>query len=65
MISTRITRLHVATFAAILIATAATVSAHVVRGLISPTGATAICIQSDVGKRRARPAEVVHRKRRR
>jgi len=41
MISTRITRLHVATFAAILIATAATVSAHVVRGLISPTGATA------------------------
>ena len=40
MISTRITRLHVATVPAILVASAA-VSAHVVRGLISPTGATA------------------------
>ena len=39
--ATRITRTHVATFAAILIASAATVSAHVVVGLISPTAATA------------------------
>lgn len=39
--ATRITRTQVAAFVAILIASAATVSAHVVRGLISPTAATA------------------------
>ena len=41
MSSMRITHTHVATFAAILIASAASLSAHVVRGLISPTAATA------------------------
>ena len=41
MFSTPVTRVRVAALSAILIASAATLSAHVVRGLISPTVATA------------------------
>lgn len=41
MISTRIRRVYAAAVTALLIASAATLSAHVVRGLISPNDATA------------------------
>jgi hypothetical protein len=41
MVRTRIARTHIAVFIAIVIASATSLSAHVVRGLVSPDGATA------------------------